>query len=91
MPGGGSSAGTDFLIRRQLGEMCDHAPLEGGELGTTDPGAWLPPRAAAWNSHLRLPRDRTKTGDLEDAFSPSLPRAPTRLRNGASELAIRVR
>ena len=26
-------AGTDWLIRRQLGEMCDHAPLEGGELG----------------------------------------------------------
>jgi hypothetical protein len=26
-------AGTDWLIRRQLGEMRDHAPLEGGELG----------------------------------------------------------
>jgi len=24
-------AGTDWLLRRQLREMCDHAPLEGTE------------------------------------------------------------
>jgi hypothetical protein len=46
-------AGTDWLIRRQLGEMCDHAPLEGGGArGRLTPGAWPPPRVAAWNSHL---------------------------------------